>query len=172
MLISPATTSSMAQKDYPDALDALMASACEQVLPTPVFEGSEKRLEVDFEIAAGGPPDGLRALARSQLDELMTLAACTIVSSRSNKHFDAYVLSESSLFVYPTKWVLKTCGTTKLLRSVPRLLEVASAAGVVPARCKYNRASFLFPERQVGGGGRHPRIFLPHDGRVHNQSIE
>jgi hypothetical protein len=63
---------------------------------------------------------------------------------------DAYVLSESSLFVYPTKWVLKTCGTTKLLRAVPRLLEMAAQLSMLPRRCKYSRASFLFPEQQVG----------------------
>jgi hypothetical protein len=63
---------------------------------------------------------------------------------------DAYVLSESSLFVYPTKWVLKTCGTTKLLRAVPRLLEMAAELNMLPRRCKYSRASFLFPEQQVG----------------------
>jgi hypothetical protein len=123
----------------------------DHVHPAPVFEGSEKRLELDFAIGQAGPTNGLRSLPRTQLDELMTLAACTIVSSRSNADFDAYVLSESSLFVYPTKWVLKTCGTTKLLQSVPRLLEVATEAGIVPARCKYNRASFLFPEQQVCG---------------------
>lgn len=117
-------------------------------LPAPVFEGSEKRVELDFALGAA-PASGLRAIPRAQLDELMSLAACTIVSSRSNAHFDAYVLSESSLFVYPTKWVLKTCGTTKLLRSVPRLLQLAVAGGLQPARCKYNRASFLFPEQQV-----------------------
>ena len=122
-------------------------------LPAPVFEGSEKRVELDFALRDGAPASGLRSvLSRAQLDELMGLAACTIVSSRSNAHFDAYVLSESSLFVYPTKWVLKTCGTTKLLRSVPRLLELAVAAGMQPARCKYNRASFLFPEQQVRAG--------------------
>uniref|UniRef100_A0A7S3RAB7 adenosylmethionine decarboxylase n=1 Tax=Dunaliella tertiolecta TaxID=3047 RepID=A0A7S3RAB7_DUNTE len=120
----------------------------DHVHPAPVFEGSEKRVEIDFAIKEGAPAHGLRALPRAQLDELMTLAACTIVSSRSNADFDAYVLSESSLFVYPTKWVLKTCGTTRLLRSVPRLLELAAAAGLAPARCKYNRASFLFPEQQ------------------------
>uniref|UniRef100_A0A7R9VAB0 adenosylmethionine decarboxylase n=1 Tax=Chlamydomonas euryale TaxID=1486919 RepID=A0A7R9VAB0_9CHLO len=120
------------------------------VLPNPVFEGSEKRLEVDFAPCADGrsPGNGLRAMSRDQLDELMTLAHCCIVSSRSNASFDAYVLSESSLFVYPTKWILKTCGTTRLLNSVPRLLELAGAIGMFPARVKFSRATFLFPEQQ------------------------
>lgn len=60
------------------------------------------------------------------------------------------MLSESSLFVYPTKWVLKTCGTTKLLNAVPRLLEMSASLAMEPRRCKYSRASFLFPEQQVG----------------------
>jgi S-adenosylmethionine decarboxylase proenzyme len=125
------------------------------VLPNPVFEGSEKRLEVDFTIAAGATAgqQGLRALSRAQLDELMTHAHCCIVSSRRNEHFDAYVLSESSLFVYPTKWILKTCGTTRLLNSVPRLLEFAAALGLQPSRCKFSRATFLFPEQQVSARG-------------------
>lgn len=125
------------------------AAAADAILPNPVFEGSEKRLEVDFVLGGAAPAHGLRALCREQLDELMTLAHCCIVSSRSNQSFDAYVLSESSLFVYPTKWVLKTCGTTRLLDSVPRLLEMASAIGVQPVRAKFSRATFLFPEQQV-----------------------
>eukprot|EP00798_Chlamydomonas_sp_ICE-L_P014102 gene14102-20059_t len=115
------------------------------VLINPVFEGSEKRLEMDFTVGAA---NGLRDLPRSALDELMQLAACEIVSTRNNDELDAYVLSESSLFVYPTKWVLKTCGTTQLLNAVPRLIELSSELGLKPVRCKYTRASFLFPEHQ------------------------
>ena len=122
------------------------------VLPNPIFEGSEKRVEIDFRLGAASPANGLRAIPRETLDELMTLAACCIVSSRNNEHLDAYVLSESSLFVYPSKWILKTCGTTRLLNSVPRLLEVAAGLGLTPRRCKYTRGSFLFPENQVSLG--------------------
>lgn len=120
--------------------------AKEPALPNPPFEGSEKRIELDFD----GNVDarGLRALDRCQLDELMTTAHCTIVSTRSNAQFDAYVLSESSLFVYPTKWVLKTCGTTRLLMAIPRLLEMAAELGMAASRCKFSRATFLFPDQQ------------------------
>lgn len=122
----------------------------EVALPNPVFEGSEKRLEVEFAQTGRAPGAGLRAIAREQLDELMTLAHCCIVSSRSNAHFDAYVLSESSLFVYADKWILKTCGTTRLLQSVPRLLEIAAVIGMQPCRVKFSRATFQFPDQQVG----------------------
>ncbi len=76
-------------------------------------------------------------------------AACCIVSCRSNEEFDAYVLSESSLFVYPDRLVLKTCGTTALLAAVPMLLDLAASLDMRPSNFKYSRASFLFPEKQV-----------------------
>ena len=118
-------------------------------LPCPVFEGSEKRIEIDFNLDTSDvAQQGLRKLTREQLDSFLDLAACTIVSERSNAHFDAYVLSESSLFVYPRKCVLKTCGTTKLLAAVPRILELAAKQGQEPLRVKYSRASYLFPDQQ------------------------
>lgn len=61
------------------------------------------------------------------------------------------MLSESSLFVYPERLVLKTCGTTALLAAVPMLLELAASLDMRPLRFKYSRASFLFPENQVTG---------------------
>jgi hypothetical protein len=76
-------------------------------------------------------------------------AACCIVSCRSNEDFDAYVLSESSLFVYPDRLVLKTCGTTALLAAVPMLLDLATSLDMRIFNFKYSRASFLFPETQV-----------------------
>ncbi|CAF2069063.1 unnamed protein product [Brassica napus] len=66
-----------------------------------------------------------RSHPRSQLDKIHTPAACEIVSSLSNDHFDSCILSESSFFVYPYKVIINTCGTTKLLLSMPHLLNLA-----------------------------------------------
>ena len=64
-----------------------------------VFEGPEKTLEVCF-LPGVGAATGCRALARPQLDAILAEARCAILSRTSNAHLDAYVLSESSLFVY------------------------------------------------------------------------
>jgi S-adenosylmethionine decarboxylase len=59
--------------------------------------------------------------------------------------------SESSLFVFPHKLILKTCGTTTLLAGIPPILELAQKAGFPYGeiyRVFYSRKSFMFPERQ------------------------
>ena len=122
-----------------------------EVFPTPFFEGSEKRLELTFELGDAAPARGLRALPRDQLDAICTAAHCCIVSVCANEDVDAYVLSESSLFVFPTKLVMKTCGTTRLLDAVPLILELAAAIEAQPARARYSRASYLAAEHQVRG---------------------
>ncbi|KAJ7286735.1 hypothetical protein O6H91_02G084900 [Diphasiastrum complanatum] len=121
------------------------------MVQTPGFEGFEKRLELEF----FPPPNfvqmvgsGLRLLTREQLDKMLRAAECTIVSELSNEYFDSYVLSESSLFVYPLKIVLKTCGTTQLLKAIPVLLDLVSPLFLKVRRCKYTRGTFLFPAVQ------------------------
>ncbi|KAL6769050.1 DCA1 [Auxenochlorella protothecoides x Auxenochlorella symbiontica] len=121
---------------------------CVAALPCPAFEGSEKRISVSFSSRAGAVGAGLRALTRAELDALMDSAACLIVSARHHASHDAYVLSESSCFVYPDRIVVKTCGTTRLLACVPLLLRLAAGLGLEPAAVKYSRASFLFPAAQ------------------------
>ena len=78
-----------------------------------------------------------------------TLAGCVILSHVSNEHMDAYVLSESSLFVYKHKCFLKTCGTTTLLRCLPALLDAARAEGLELEWLGYSRKDFTFPTDQV-----------------------
>ncbi|OWM84690.1 hypothetical protein CDL15_Pgr027477 [Punica granatum] len=115
------------------------------------FEGYEKRLELTFfepSIFADPGGMGLRALSRSQIDEILKPAECTIVSSLSNEYLDSYVLSESSLFVYPYKIIIKTCGTTKLLFAIPAIIELANSLSLSVKSVMYTRGSFIFPGAQ------------------------
>lgn len=112
------------------------------------FEGPEKNMEVVFKTDKGNP-DGLRTLSRDKLDLLCTKAKCTILSKISNIHMDAYVLSESSLFVYRHRYIMKTCGTTTLLRCLSTLLEFADALGMELDWLGYSRKNLLFPSAQL-----------------------
>ncbi|XP_010546901.1 PREDICTED: S-adenosylmethionine decarboxylase proenzyme 4 [Tarenaya hassleriana] len=113
------------------------------------FEGFEKRLELRF---FGDDPVsnamGLRLIDFESLDEVLHAVQCTVVSAVANRSFDAYVLSESSLFVYPTKIIIKTCGTTQLLKSIRPMIRLARTLGLALHSCRYSRGSFIFPESQ------------------------
>ncbi|KAG1365423.1 S-adenosylmethionine decarboxylase proenzyme 4-like [Cocos nucifera] len=109
------------------------------------FEGFEKRLELHF---SGDNPLGLRYLSIDDLQQVLDAVQCSIVSAAGNRSFDAYVLSESSLFLYPHKIILKTCGTTQLLRSIPSLLHHAADLGLRLRSCRYSRGRFIFPAAQ------------------------
>lgn len=133
------------------------------------FEGPEKTLEVMFRrikpsdddnsslSSSGSASDGtggfnrigLRTLSRPDLDRICARARCTILSCVSNRYLDAYVLSESSLFVYPYMIVLKTCGTTTLLRCVAVLIEIGRKIGLEIDWLGYNRKNFSFPGDQM-----------------------
>lgn len=115
------------------------------------FEGYEKRLEICFfEPGFFSHPEfkGLRSLSKTQLDEILKPAECTMVDSLSNDEVDSYVLSESSLFVYPYKVIIKTCGTTKLLLSIPVILKLADALSLTVCSVRYTRGSFICPGAQ------------------------
>lgn len=138
---------------------------------TGVFEGPEKTLEVVFRPATGAPVEaaavattasagddddpvrgaaaGLRRLSRPDLDRVCARARCTILSRVSNRYLDAYVLSESSLFVYPYMLVLKTCGTTTLLRCLSVLIELGRKVGLELDWVGYSRKNFNFPVDQA-----------------------
>ncbi|GLT99255.1 hypothetical protein SLE2022_167030 [Rubroshorea leprosula] len=111
------------------------------------FEGFEKRLELHF---FGDDPVkmGLRLMDFGSLEEVLHAVQCTVVSAVGNRFFDAYVLSESSLFVYPTKIIIKTCGTTQLLKSIRPLIHHARKLGLTLCGCRYTRGSFIFPKSQ------------------------
>ncbi|MBA0764853.1 hypothetical protein Gotri_014137, partial [Gossypium trilobum] len=107
------------------------------------FEGFEKRLELHFFGDDNDPTVttmGLRLLDFESLENVLRVVQCTVVSAVGNHFFDAYVLSESSLFVYPTKIIIKTCGTTQLLKSIRPLIHLAKNLGLTICGCRYTRA--------------------------------
>ncbi|OAC99512.1 hypothetical protein MUCCIDRAFT_181188 [Mucor lusitanicus CBS 277.49] len=133
------------------------------------FEGPEKLLEIWFspkmsdESSPATPNESqvnlslgysqdLRTVDRSLWDSMLATVKCTVLSIVSNAHVDAYLLSESSMFVFPHKIVLKTCGTTTLLKAVPYILEIAKTRCGYESvyRLFYSRKSFMFPEKQLG----------------------
>jgi len=112
---------------------------------SPGFEGVEKNLKVEF---LNSPSIDCRRIPRESIDAILTAARCTIIGSKNSPYFDSYVLSESSLFVYPHKIILKTCGTTRLLNCLPVLLECAQKIGALPTRVHFSRCNFIFPHVQ------------------------
>ncbi|KAI3321687.1 S-adenosylmethionine decarboxylase [Xylariaceae sp. AK1471] len=135
------------------------------------FEGPEKLLEVWFApnpncLPPGVEPNGLKAVSSETWVGMLDMVNCKILSVLEAEHMDAYLLSESSMFVFPHKLILKTCGTTTLLLGLRRLLHIAAEhagfpfhnakslddihCAASPYRVFYSRKNFLFPDKQRG----------------------
>ncbi|XDG02355.1 hypothetical protein ABKA04_001970 [Annulohypoxylon sp. FPYF3050] len=138
---------------------------------TSAFEGPEKLLEVWFApnpnaLPPGVKQDGLKSVPSDTWVGMLDMVNCKILSVLEAEHMDAYLLSESSMFVFPHKLILKTCGTTTLLLGLHRLLRIAAEhagfpfhnakslgdihAAATPYRVFYSRKNFLFPHKQQG----------------------
>ena len=113
-----------------------------------VFEGVEKRIELRF-IVAEEDSRGLRAFPRSTLDGFCDAAKCAIIHTELDTCFDSYILSESSLFVFRDRLMIKTCGTTLPLDAVPIIISAAVDYGFEPLDMTYSRSSFVFPDLQL-----------------------
>lgn len=115
------------------------------------FEGVEKLLEIWFEPNPSNKNADLRKIPRPMWDALLKTVRCEIISFTRNDQIDAYVLSESSMFVSKRRWILKTCGTTTPLQCLEPLLRLASEiAGYGEIEdLFYSRKNFKRPEMQV-----------------------
>lgn len=84
-----------------------------------LFEGTEKKFEI---LVAPGGPD-LRALGRDFWEQIIAASRATVLSQLASRELDAYLLSESSLFVNQRWAVMITCGRTRLIDGLLTLLE-------------------------------------------------
>lgn len=114
----------------------------------------------------GSQKNGLKAVTVDKWKEMLDQVNCKILSVVESEHVDAYLLSESSMFVFPHKLILKTCGTTTLLFGLHRMLSIAAVdagfpsqstgsidktqVAATPYRVFYSRKNFLFPDKQHG----------------------
>lgn len=83
------------------------------------FEGSEKKVEVITAAEAGS----LRKLGKDYWSSVVAKAQAEILATVSNEHCDAYLLSESSLFVWHDRFLMLTCGTTTLADAFLHFLD-------------------------------------------------
>eukprot|EP01029_Cantina_marsupialis_P005469 TRINITY_DN159849_c0_g1_i2.p1 TRINITY_DN159849_c0_g1~~TRINITY_DN159849_c0_g1_i2.p1 ORF type:complete len:227 (-),score=46.71 TRINITY_DN159849_c0_g1_i2:942-1622(-) len=110
------------------------------------FEGPEKELTIDF---IQLEKSNLRCIPRKDLDKILLAGKCEILTKKSNATFDSYVLSESSLFVFEKRIIIKTCGTTTLLFCLAPLIEIAKTLHMVFDKLTYCRKSYLYPKEQI-----------------------
>lgn len=136
------------------------------------FEGPEKLLEIWFWPSPRVIPltfykEGLRTIPLEKWQQVLDLVNCKVLSMKSSSSVDAYLLSESSLFVFPHKMILKTCGTTTTLACLQEVFDVARSfvctgmcdtmdASLVPVidsksvyKIFYSRRCFMFPQKQI-----------------------
>lgn len=115
------------------------------------YEGTEKLLEVWLTRSDNRTDNcDLRKIKRSAWESLLKFVRCEILSMRRTEHVDGYVLSESSMFVYKDRIILKTCGQTTLLNCIKPLLylarEIAGFDEILDVF--YSRKNFMRPELQ------------------------
>jgi len=114
------------------------------------FEGVEKLLEIWFLPGDQEDAGDLRSIPRSCLEELLKEAKCEIISTTKNSKIDAYLLSESSMFIAKRRFLLKTCGTTTPLDCLERLIYlVEKFTGLSKIEdIFYSRKNYTKPELQ------------------------
>ncbi len=90
------------------------------------FEGSEKKVEI---VLSANQQDLLK-LEHAFWQELVTKCKASILSEISNEKLKAFLLSESSLFVWSDRIVMITCGGTQLINSILSFVHHFGANGI------------------------------------------
>ena len=138
-----------------------------QLKPPAFFEGPEKKVELT--VVDDHP--SLRRLGEAFWHRVVNASGAEVVSKRSNDVFDAYLLSESSLFVYESFVTMITCGRTQLVRGVDVMLEAIPDEAI--AVLIYERKNEHFPHEQASSffeDARHLAERL--DGRALRSGVE
>ncbi|MFW6333786.1 MAG: hypothetical protein ACOC0W_00845, partial [Desulfosalsimonas sp.] len=92
------------------------------------------------------PDPGLRSNVDKRWDKVVNASGAEIVSGISTYEMDAYLLSESSLFVWDDRVLMITCGKTTLVKAVPELIRTIRQKRI--AFFFYERKNLMYPQAQ------------------------
>lgn len=106
------------------------------------FEGSEKKFEIS--LRPGAP--SLRGFGEPYWRELVQIAKANVLSQISSPQCDAYLLSESSLFVWDDQVTMITCGRTELVHAILHLLKRVDLETI--ETLFFERKNEYFPQHQ------------------------
>ena len=87
------------------------------------FEGAEKKVEI---VVTEGC-DTLLSWPSQRWTELLRPCGASILSEMENRQLKAFLLSESSMFVWDNRILLLTCGQTRLIESILRFVKEIGA---------------------------------------------
>ena len=107
-----------------------------------LFEGTEKKLE--FFISKDAK--SLRSFDPSVWENVVKTSKAQIISSLHNDYCIAYLLSESSLFIYDNFLTMITCGNTSLIDAAFEILKIIPEDKVLSFF--YERKNPIFPNKQ------------------------
>lgn len=112
------------------------------------FEGSEKKVEV---IVNNNQLSLLNDVDDQFWSSLVECCNAQILSSVKNEHCKAFLLSESSLFVWDDRFLILTCGITQLVNSLEYFLKSVDKA--VVKHVIYQRKNEYFAHAQLSSFG-------------------
>ena len=107
-----------------------------------VFEGSEKKLEVVFSKNS----QNLQSMPDSFFRSLLKKSRAQELNRFSNPYCTAFLLAESSLFVWDHRLVLITCGNTTLASALLYLSKIMGQKNILA--CFFQRKNEFFPLNQ------------------------
>ena len=102
------------------------------------YDGPEKKLKIILNShESGSKESGLRAIPVESWEMVARAGGAKILSSVSTDFLDAYLLSESSLFIWKDKLVMITCGDTSPVMAVPEIMGLIDKGNI--ARIMYSK---------------------------------
>jgi S-adenosylmethionine decarboxylase len=128
-----------------------------------IFEGAEKKAEIQVD---SEKLSLLNDIPNEYWHDLVHKCEAKILSSIENKYCKAFLLSESSLFVWNDRFLILTCGETKLINSIEFFIQTYGVA--VLKQVTYQRKNEYFSHAQPSCFGDDLKILAKYvDGQAY-----